>query len=218
MTIPSGNSFDNYPVADDPQNGTIPVRNLPSGRALTDTGSGGGRSKARGGPGFTLPHLTLPKKRSAKDENANGKKPGSDSSERKPSPFSPLKLEAQKKLSALEAGAMRETLYRAMKEIWRYADEGLSLTNKAGVKVGQDVPAIWRSIDREETLIIVDAMLRAAMANPYVAVAVRGITDAYKQLEIGIILVPRFLDTWRFYAQFGFGASPDLPGVGGRSK
>lgn len=105
-------------------------------------------------------------------------------------------------------------MFKALKEVWRYADEALSLSNKAGKKVGTDTPPIWRSIDTEETYIIVDALIRAGMANPYIATAVRGVAQAYHQLEVGIILMPRFVETWKFYAEYGFGAAiGPIPGV-----
>lgn len=105
-----------------------------------------------------------------------------------------------------EAGELRYTMYKALREIWRYADEGISLSNKA-----QAEAHIWRKIDQEETYVIVDALIKAGMANPYVAQAVRGVSEAYHHLEVGLILVPRFIETWKFYVQHGIGFS--VPGV-----
>lgn len=114
--------------------------------------------------------------------------------------------EEPKPLSMKEAGELRYTMYKALREIWRYADEGISLSNKA-----QAEAHIWRKIDQEETYVIVDALIKAGMANPYVAQAVRGVSEAYHHLEVGLILVPRFIETWKFYVQHGIGFS--VPGV-----
>lgn len=182
--------------------GTIPVRNLPSGRDSTGhTSSGAGTSKKPNGFGARLRQASPFRKSGEQPPTQPSAKTGQSGSQANRSQETP------KVLTLLEAGSLRGTLVKALREVWRYADEGLSISNQAGVTVGRDVPPIWRSIDAEETGIIVDAMLKAAQKNPYVAVAVRGITEAYTQLEIGIILVPRFIETWKFYQQFGFGAA-----------
>lgn len=118
-----------------------------------------------------------------------------------------LWLKDAKALTSSEASGFRKPLFDALKEVWRYADEGVTLTNRDGAKA-----FIWQTIDSEETYILVDALLNVGLRNPAAAQAVRAVVNAWKQVQVGVILLPRFYATWRFYIEHGgFGFPRMLP-------
>lgn len=101
-------------------------------------------------------------------------------------------------LASGEANSLREPLVDGFLRVWELTDETITHTNRARAEA-----QIWVTIDREDTGILVDALLSFGRANPVAAQAVRGIATLFVQLEIGMILVPRFWRTWNFYLQHG---------------
>ena len=103
-----------------------------------------------------------------------------------------------KPLSSKEAGEIRQPLIDAMGDYFHYADELMSGTSANGAEA-----EIWSSIDDEELGILVDAWLARAQKDPIAAhYAVQAVNSHYK-LKIGMILAPRFYQTFRFYVDNG---------------
>lgn len=112
-------------------------------------------------------------------------------------------------LSGGEATSLREPMIDGFMRVWELADETISATNRQHADA-----VIWQTIDVEDTGTLVDALLSFGRSNPVAAQAVRGIATLFIQLEVGMILVPRFWRTWTFYAKHG-GFAIMLPGIGG---
>lgn len=62
---------------------------------------------------------------------------------------------------------------------------------------------IWQTIDDEDTAYLVDNLLRLGMRQKAVAAAVRGIARANVMLNVGAIMMPRFVQMVEFYASNG---------------
>lgn len=112
-------------------------------------------------------------------------------------------MNGQTPLSAEEAANIREEVIFGLEQLERGIDEIISHTNKA-----QAEAAIWSTIDREDNEFLADALLNAALKDPAVAWAVRGIVHANAMLRAGIITLPRFVETVRFYREHGGIALP----------
>ncbi len=101
-------------------------------------------------------------------------------------------------IDELEAADLRENLIMGLESLWRGADELITATNKAGQEA-----FIWQTIDREDNEYLADGMLRIAKKVPAAAYAIRAMSNASAHLRTGTILLPRFIETWRFYSQMG---------------
>lgn len=103
-----------------------------------------------------------------------------------------------KPLSHKEAEEIRDPLIAAMGDYFHYADELMSGTSANGAEA-----AIWGSIDDEEIGILIDAWLARAKQDSRAAYfAVQAVNGHYK-LKIGLILAPRFYQTFQFYVDNG---------------
>lgn len=118
-----------------------------------------------------------------------------------PSPLSILKTGA-KKLDEMEARAIRPFLIEAITGYSDYADDLISRTNRNRVVLTGD-NAIWSSLTALEIATLADGILVIGKRVPHVAVAVREVAKTWHMVQAGIILVPRFLATMRFYADNG---------------
>jgi hypothetical protein len=116
-----------------------------------------------------------------------------------------------KPLSQKEADEIREPLISAMGDYFHYADELMTGTSANGAEA-----AIWGSIDDEEIGILIDAWLARARTDSRAAYfAVQAVNGHYK-LKIGLILAPRFYQTFQFYVDNGM-RSP-MPNVRRRQR
>jgi hypothetical protein len=64
----------------------------------------------------------------------------------------------------------------------------------------------------EDRVFLVELAMQAGMRVPVAAAAVRALANSAYQLRLGTILIPRFMDTWQFYAAHG---GPGLAFLGG---
>jgi hypothetical protein len=103
-----------------------------------------------------------------------------------------------KVLTASEIRGLRDGLIEALNVVWEYSDKGISTSNKNNTEA-----YIWQTMTDEETAYIADWFLARGQGNKVSAQFVRSIVEAHRQLKIGFILLPKFLETWRFYTSNG---------------
>lgn len=107
-------------------------------------------------------------------------------------------------LSQLEADNMRPMLVEIVTGYTEYADTLISNTNRNRTKLTEEAGnLIWSDLDEDEIYTLVDGMLIIGRRQRHVAQAIREIARAYYALQAGIILLPRFMKTLRFYADNG---------------
>lgn len=107
-------------------------------------------------------------------------------------------MQGQKPLDVDEASAIREDVIYGLEQLEAGVDEIISNTNKA-----REEAAIWSTIDREDNEFLADGLIHWALKDPAVAWAVRGIAHSSNLLRAGVILLPRFVESVRFYASHG---------------
>lgn len=103
-------------------------------------------------------------------------------------------------LSLAEAEAIRENLEIGLKAVLEGLDWGLTHSNKARAEA-----VIWQTIDDEDVAYLVGLMLNAGVRIPAASAAVRALAQISHQYKVGTILLPRFLESWRFYSRNGLG-------------
>jgi hypothetical protein len=62
---------------------------------------------------------------------------------------------------------------------------------------------VWSAIDDEDIEIISEHLVEMGKASKVVATAVRRMTNSYRLLQIGLITLPKFIQTYQFYASHG---------------
>jgi hypothetical protein len=77
-------------------------------------------------------------------------------------------------------------------------DKGISISNRA-----KNEAQIWSAIDNEDLDIIAGHLVEMGKASKVVATAVRRMTNSYRLLQIGLITLPKFIQTYQFYATNG---------------
>lgn len=82
--------------------------------------------------------------------------------------------------------------------IFRHADKGITISNRNRAEAH-----IWSSIDDEDIDIIAGHLVEMGKASKVVATAVRRMTNSYRLLQIGLITLPKFIQTYQFYAANG---------------
>ena len=83
-------------------------------------------------------------------------------------------------------------------------DKLISNTNRARTRLSAEAGnLIWSSLEDDEIETLVDALLIIGTKQRHVALAIREVARAWKLVEVGLILMPRFLATMQFYAQNG---------------
>lgn len=112
----------------------------------------------------------------------------------------------EKPLTQKEAGELLPKVRGMLQFVFKYADTGISVTNKDRAQA-----TIWRAIDDEDMDIIAGHFVDMAKASRIVATAVRRMSNSYRLLQIGVITAPRFMQTAQFYSQHGgFSILPGL--------
>lgn len=105
-------------------------------------------------------------------------------------------------LTKSEAEELREVYTQALTGVFEFADKAITFTNGAHQEV-----EIWSTIDEHDIGIIVDVRLSAAQQSVSAARSVKRTIWAWRHAAIGMILGPRFIQTWQVYADSGF----DMP-------
>lgn len=100
--------------------------------------------------------------------------------------------------SAAEAAGLRDNLISGLESVWKGMDELITFTNKLKADA-----YIWQLTPTADTEYIVDTMLTIAQRVPAAAAAVRALAQVSHQLRIGMILMPKFMHMWQFYATNG---------------
>ena len=77
-------------------------------------------------------------------------------------------------------------------------DKAITASNKQHAE-----PQIWSIINDDDNAFLVDLMVQAGMRVPAAAYAIRALANSAWQLRLGGILLPRFMETWHFYAEHG---------------
>ena len=103
-----------------------------------------------------------------------------------------------KPLTDAEAARLRASFLRSIQTFWEYADEGITATNKQRAEA-----RIWRKIDDVETELLADWLIDNAKRSAPVAQMIRGVSRIWDMYAVGLILGPRFVETFRFYSQHG---------------
>lgn len=103
-----------------------------------------------------------------------------------------------KPLSDREAEELRPRLLAALLDYFKIADEVIYATNKKGNHV-----VIWSAIDDEDAGVLVDVWLARAKTNVKSASHVVFAVQKHDELRVGIILMPKFYQTFRAYVDGG---------------
>lgn len=107
----------------------------------------------------------------------------------------------RKAFTEAEAKLIKPMLVSAMMDYFQYADELLYATVKGHPRV-----EIWSSIDAEECGILAEALIARGKKSAAGAAQIQAMVDVHKNLKVGLILAPRFYQTFRIYMDNG-GAS-----------
>ena len=103
-----------------------------------------------------------------------------------------------KPLTAREAAAVRDGMVKAFMRFWKYGDEAISATNAERAEAH-----IWTKIDQRDTEIIVDFLIERGKESAAAAQIARGISNIWNYYAVGLILGPRFVQSFKFYAEHG---------------
>lgn len=101
-------------------------------------------------------------------------------------------------LSATEANEFEEYLIESMPDILGAVDWVITKTNRQH----RDC-YIWRDMPEDEQAVIVRAIIERGERSVQVAETVRAAVYVIRQWEVGIITLPRMLETLDFYAESG---------------
>lgn len=82
--------------------------------------------------------------------------------------------------------------------VFRHMDKGITVSNRARVEAH-----IWSAIDSEDIEIISTHLVEMGKGSKIVATAVRRMTNSYRLLQIGLITLPKFIQTFQFYQTNG---------------
>lgn len=109
-----------------------------------------------------------------------------------------------KPLTATEARELRPNLIAALRDYLTWTDEAIWLTGRKTRKQQQPAEwAIWSDMDDEEITTVVDGWLGIGQRSAVAAASVRNVVSFWKQIQVAVIIGPRFLKTVRFYAENG---------------
>jgi hypothetical protein len=132
-------------------------------------------------------------------------------------PVPPIDIKEQQlgdELTQKESKDLKPRLEEAMKVLFKGMDKTMELTTKRIPNGGIN---IWKNIEDEEVSIIANALLEAGQNSKVVSTITRRVIADYSKLQIGIILLPRFIDTYSNYMTHGFGFGfTNTNGIGGQ--
>jgi hypothetical protein len=104
----------------------------------------------------------------------------------------------EKPLSNKEGDEMLPKVRALLEFVFRHMDKGISISNRQRIEAH-----IWSTIDGEDLDIIATHLVEMGKASKIVATAVRRMTNSYRLLQIGLITLPKFVQTYQFYASHG---------------
>lgn len=104
----------------------------------------------------------------------------------------------EKPLSNKEGEEVLPKIRALLEFVFRHMDKGISVSNRNKAEA-----RIWSSIDDEDIDIIASHLVEMGKASKIVATAVRRMTNSYRLLQIGLITLPKFIQTYQFYAANG---------------
>ncbi len=106
----------------------------------------------------------------------------------------PVEKDKEKEpLTQKQANQYLPQMKDALKTFFKYADKGIEKTSK------KTNIHIWTSIDDEEIEVLASTLVEGATRSPVLAGAVKGIATNHKRLQVGFILMPRFIETVKTY-------------------
>lgn len=103
-----------------------------------------------------------------------------------------------KALTNKEADEVLPKVKALLEFVFRHMDKGISISNRNKAQAH-----IWSAIDNEDIEIIASHLVEMGKASKIVATAVRRMTNSYRLLQIGLITLPKFIQTYQFYAENG---------------
>jgi hypothetical protein len=101
-------------------------------------------------------------------------------------------------LTPEETEGIRENLLIGLQTLEKNLDDIITHTNRQVAEA-----QIWGTIDDEDNAFLVDLMIQAGMRVPAAGQVVRYLANAAWQYRLGMMLVPRFVQTWNFYLDHG---------------
>jgi hypothetical protein len=108
----------------------------------------------------------------------------------------------EKELTKKESNDLQPRIENALREIFKGVDKLIDFTTKT-----QMIPnvTIWSSIEDSEITVIAVAMLETGQRSKVVSTITRRMANDYTKLQMGIITLPRFIETYKHYMANGFG-------------
>lgn len=110
-------------------------------------------------------------------------------------------------LGKREASDARRKLIRSVELYAEHADDLIPLFSRT-----HEECSIWSTITEEEAAVIADALIDWGRQWAVAAQVVRGIVRTYSYVELGMITIPRAIQTIRYYLRNGFVLSFKLGG------
>ena len=110
----------------------------------------------------------------------------------------PSSFQLDNTLTEKEAKDMLPKLMKALETVFEYADTFITHTNRKTKEA-----KIWSSIDKEDLEILAEEMIDSAKRSKIVATATRKVVAAHRMLRVGLITLPRFIQTYKHYTKNG---------------
>lgn len=108
------------------------------------------------------------------------------------------RLTDEKPLTEKESKDLEPKMVEIVKTVFRYFDLAISFTNRERAEAN-----IWRGIDADDCAVIASLFIDVGKKNPAAALVVRKLSTSYRMLQVGIITLPRFVQTYQFYLAHG---------------
>lgn len=116
-----------------------------------------------------------------------------------PHVINPLTLfRAGSKLTQDEANTLRPFLLEAVRTYSDYADDAITHSNRDHVTA-----EIWSTMDDKEIACVVDTLLMGGRKSAQIAFVAREMVRLWRMVQVGVILIPRWFKTMRFYTENG---------------
>jgi hypothetical protein len=117
-------------------------------------------------------------------------------------PIDKKEQQLQKELTKKESNELQPRVENALKALFTGVDKAIDMTTKNRTPDGVH---IWGSIEDFEITIIATALLETGQKSKVVSTVTRRLAQDYTRLQLGIIVFPRFYDSYRHYITNGFG-------------
>jgi hypothetical protein len=120
--------------------------------------------------------------------------------EEKPVITNEKQLESE--LTVKESKELQPRIENALRMLFNGTDKVISVTTKRAL---EEKVFIWSSVDDDEITMIATYMLEAGQKSRVVSTITRRMSRDYMLLNLSIIALPRFIETYKHYALNGFG-------------